>query len=71
MLKTLRNQELAYTALYDEIVAVGYECILYHSRRTTYDREYNMYDIYYKSPTRQTTCHNAWMNKFKAWKKTI
>ena len=71
MPKTPRNQEPAYAAPYNEVVAVGYEYIPYHSWRTTYDRGYDMFDMYYKIPTRQTTCHDAWMNKFKAWKKTI
>ena len=30
---------------------------------------YNMYDTYYKFPTRQTTCHEAWMDKYRTWKK--
>ena len=71
MQKTMKNQEPAYVEPYDEVVEVGYECIPYHSRRTTYNREYNTYNTYYKIPTRQTTCHDAWMDKFKAWKQTI
>ena len=65
MQKTLKNQEPVYAEPYDEVVAVGYEYIPYHSRRTTYDRKYDMYDTYYKSPTRQTTCHEALRNKFE------
>ena len=30
---------------------------------------YSMYDTYYKFPTRQTTCHEAWMDKYGTWKK--
>ena len=71
MSKTLRNQEPAYGEPFNEVVAVGYEGIPHHSRPTMYDGEYDTYDMYYKIPTRQTTCHDAWINKFKAWKKTI
>ena len=71
MSKTPRNQELAYAELYVEVMAVGYERIPHCSRRTTYDRGYNMYDMYYKIPMRQTTGHEVWMDKFKTWKKTI
>ena len=49
MQKTPRNQEPAYVEPYDEVVAVGYECIPYHSRRTTYNKEYDRYDTYYKN----------------------
>ena len=38
-------------------------CSTYH--------KYDMYDMYYKSLTRQTTDHKAWMDKFKTWKMTI
>ena len=65
MQKTPRNQEPAYAEPYDKVVAVGYECIPYHSPRTTYDGEYDMYNMYYKIPTRQTTGHEALRNKFK------
>ena len=49
MQKTPRNQEPAYAEPYDKVVAVGYECIPYHSQRTTYDREYDTYDTYYQN----------------------
>ena len=49
MQKTPRNQEPAYAEPYDEVVAVGYECIPYHFRHTTYDEEYDRYDTYYKN----------------------
>ena len=69
MQKTQKNQEPAYTEPYDEVMVVGYECIPYHSRRTMYDREYDIYDTYYKFPTRQTTCHEASRNKFRFGKR--
>ena len=36
---------------------------------TAYIWEYDRYDTYYKCPTRQTTYHDAWMDKFKACKR--
>ena len=48
MSKTPKNQEPTYVEPYDEVVAVGDECIPYHSWRTTYNGKYNTYDTYYK-----------------------
>ena len=56
MQKTLRNQEPAYAAPYDEVVAAGHEA---YPPFPLYDRKYDKYDTYYEIPTRQTTCHKA------------
>ena len=56
MQKTPRNQEPAYTAPYDEVVAAGHEA---YPPFPSYDRKYDKYDTYYKIPTRQTTCHDG------------
>ena len=71
MPKTPKNQGPAYAEPYHKVMAVGYRCIPHHSQRTMYNRGYNMYDTYYKVPTRQTTCHEASRDKFKTWKKTF
>ena len=56
MQKTPRNQEPAYAAPYNEVVAAGHEAC---PPFLLYDRKYDKYDTYYKIPTRQSTCHDS------------
>ena len=58
MLETLRNQDLAYTELYNKVVAVGYKYIPHYFLMVHMcNKGYNIYDRYCMFPTRQITCH--------------